>query len=124
MISDINVLFLLGLLSMHSQANSQLEKAADEICLCLEAPYQQAEKSLHQLNGAQVSNDLAKVTRSQDEMMATINASTLCMESFRQLYPDIAKDAALHDKTLRLLDTKCPNPLSAQSAPSPSEHSE
>ncbi|MDV5167460.1 hypothetical protein [Photobacterium rosenbergii] len=124
MISDTNVLFLLGLLSMHSQANSQLEKAADEICFCLEVPYQQAEKSLRQLNGAQASNDLDKVTRSQDEMMATINASTLCLEYFRQLYPDIAKDVTLHDRTLRLLDTKCPNPLSAQSLPSSTEYSE
>lgn len=124
MISNINMLFLLGHLSLYSQAGSHLEKAADEICLCLEAPYQQAEQSLLQLNGDQGSNDLAKVTRSQDEMMATINAATLCMESFRQLYPDIAKDIALQDKTLRLLETKCPNPLSAQSLPSPSKHIE
>ncbi|KHT62185.1 hypothetical protein RJ45_18675 [Photobacterium gaetbulicola] len=113
MIGNINILFLLGFLSYSSQPGNQLEKATDEICLCLEAPYQQAEKTLKQLLGAQLSGDLAKVTQSQDEMMAVINASRLCLESFHHLYPDIAQDMTLKGETLKRLDSKCPDPLSA-----------
>lgn len=114
MVSSINMLFLLGLLSFPSQASISIDKAADELCLCLEGPYQQAEKTLSQLkgNGGQDLTDLDKVTRSQDEMMEILNASNLCLESLRHLYPDIAQDIALQDKTLKLIDSKCPDPLS------------
>ncbi|WEM45842.1 hypothetical protein PTW35_22485 (plasmid) [Photobacterium sp. DA100] len=112
MVGNINMLFLLGLFSYSSQADNQLEKATDEICLCLEAPYQQAEKTLKQLLSAQNSGDLAKVTQSQDEMMEVINASKLCLESFHHIYPGIAQNMTLKGETLKRLESKCPDPLS------------
>ena len=101
----------MGFLLFPTHANDQLEKITDEICQCLETPYQQVGEALIEMINAQDSKDLSKVTQSQNLVMELIVASRLCIETYRHLYPELAQDIKLEENALSLLDQKCPDPL-------------
>lgn len=90
---------------------SQFDAAADDVCHCLEAPYQQAEKALVLVGEAKKSGDMSQILASQDEMMKVMNTAQLCMEQLTKKYPDISADETQQQEVMRIVDEKCPNPL-------------
>ncbi|MGR5148443.1 hypothetical protein ACQKP8_18080 [Photobacterium alginatilyticum] len=100
---------------------ANLEAAADDVCVCLEGPYQHAEETLALVNEALQSGDMSKILASQDEMMKVMNTSELCIEDLSKKYPDISADESLQKEVMRIADEKCPNPLEQlKSASAPS----
>jgi len=110
----------LALLTSPQTFAADLDAAADDVCVCLEVPYQHAEEILVLVNEALKSGDISKILASQDEMMEVMNTSELCIEGLSKKYPDISADESLQSEVMRIADEKCPNPLDQlNSAPVP-----
>ncbi|GHA35051.1 hypothetical protein ACFFLZ_06985 [Photobacterium aphoticum] len=103
----------LVLLSQTVMADDMVEQAATDICQCLKEPYEHAAKVKAALSDAKASGSLSRITDTQDDMMAVINAAKLCMENVRSRYPDIKHDTALQEAILKRTESLCPNPLSS-----------
>jgi len=113
-ISNKSVFFPIAAFALMSSPHalaSDLDAAADDVCTCLEAPYQHAEETLALVNEALKSGDMSKIMTSQDEMMKVMNTSELCIEELGKKYPDISADESLQAEVMRIADEKCPNPL-------------
>ncbi|MGF1703847.1 hypothetical protein L4D09_26505 [Photobacterium makurazakiensis] len=105
------IFFCLSIFNFTAMANDDTSQAADDVCQCLQEPYQQAELVISAFSEAQQSGDLSTVTQTQDQLMNIINTAELCMERLQIKYPEINKDQAQQEKVMLLTDELCPNPL-------------
>ncbi len=87
------------------------EKAAEDVCQCLDKPYDQARKILKLVNKAQASGDMSQIMAAQGEMMAVANAATRCFENLAKKYPEIDKKKKLQNEVMAKVEAKCPNPV-------------
>ena len=106
--------FLLILFSANTWA-VDLQAAADDVCACLEAPYEIVEKALGEIQNAQSTGDYSRMMEAQGEMMGVMNASNACFSALPEKYPEVDKDDELKEKVMQLADQQCPNPASGYS---------
>ncbi len=114
---NLIVVIVLLLLSGPGLAASDLNQAAGDVCRCLEAPYDQARKAMALLNNARASGDMSRLASAQGDMMAVINASTLCFRGLSKKYPDIDSSDELKEKVMAIADRQCPNPAAGMLMP-------
>lgn len=107
------VLLLIFALAGPVWADSDLNEAAADVCVCLEAPYAEAEKAIQMIQDAQQTGDMSALMAAQGEMMGVISASATCFEGLTQKYPDIAQDPQLQSQVMAIADQECPNPAAA-----------
>lgn len=88
-----------------------LQQAAKDVCKCLEAPYEQAEKALKLLKQAQATGNTAELMSAQGEMMGTISASTNCFNNLEKKYQIISQSEKLQKEVMALTEKLCPNPI-------------
>lgn len=87
-----------------------IQSAANDVCACLEAPYEVAENAIRDLNSALSTGDQAKLARSQGEMMGVMNAASECFAALPQKYPEINGSEDLQGQVMSLAAKQCPNP--------------
>ncbi len=97
-------------------ATPDLNAAAEDVCLCLEEPYAQAQQAMELISAAQASGDTSALIAAQGEMMGVIGASAQCFEALPAKYPEINQSQELQQQVMAIADEKCPNPAAAMSA--------
>ena len=97
-------------------AGPDLDAAAQDVCICLEAPYAQAATAMQLISQAQASGDMSQLMAAQGEMMAVIDASSECFEELPEKYPEIDQSDALQDEVMARADELCPNPMNQMQA--------
>ena len=91
-------------------AATDLDQAAADACLCLEAPYSELSKELVTVKQARNSGDMSKLMASQAQMMAILQSSASCFENLSKKYPEIDKSDDLKIQVMRKTEKMCPNP--------------
>lgn len=91
-------------------AAPDLDQAAADACLCLEAPYNELSKALVVVKQAQKTGDMSKLMESQAQMMAILQSSASCFEDLSNKYPEIDKSDDLKKQVMEKTEKKCPNP--------------
>jgi hypothetical protein len=109
---SIALFILATLLSLPTLA-ADLQAAADDVCSCLEAPYNVVQRALDDLQKAQASGDYSKMTQAQGEMMGVMSASSKCFAELPAKYPEIEQNDELKSKVMALADKQCPNPAAS-----------
>lgn len=109
----INVAFLVFPFCGLAWAAPDLNIASDDVCKCLEEPYQQASQAMQNISSAQASGDHSSLIAAQGEMMGVLSASGRCFDVLARKYPEIDKSTELQQKVMSLADKKCPNPAAA-----------
>lgn len=89
---------------------ADLHAAANDVCSCLEAPYQLAEQAISELQQAHSSGDYSNLMLAQGDMMDVMNAANQCFEQLPTKYPDIAQSDQLKAQVMAIAEQQCPNP--------------
>ena len=97
-------------------AASDLNKAAEDVCNCLKAPYAQVQQAMELIRAAQASGDMSALIAAQGEMMGVINASNQCFDALTEKYPEISQSEELQQQVMNIADKQCPNPAAAMLA--------
>tara|TARA_R110002074_G_scaffold153804_1_gene309086 strand:- start:25 stop:378 length:354 start_codon:yes stop_codon:yes gene_type:complete len=94
-------------------AASDLNKAAEDVCDCLEEPYAQVHKAMELISAAQASGDMSALMAAQGEIVGVINAFNQCFDSLKAKYPEINKSKELQQQVMNVANKQCPNPATS-----------
>lgn len=92
----------------HSDTN--MNQAASDACLCLQAPYQQLEKVIASVNTAKTTGDMSQLQASQNELIQLMKSSTSCFEALSVKYPEIDESDTLKKQVGDMIQKMCPAP--------------
>lgn len=92
-------------------AAPDLDQAATDACLCLEAPYSELSKALVTVKQSQNSGDMSKLIASQAQVMAILQSSTSCFEGLSKKYPEIDKSDEMKKQVAEKTEKICPHPV-------------
>lgn len=93
-----------------AMAGPNLEEATNDVCKCLEKPYEQTRKAMEMIKKAQASGDTSQMVSAQGEMMGVLSASSRCFATLPKKYPEIDKDDKLKNRVMTMAEKQCPNP--------------
>ena len=91
-------------------AAPDLDQAAADACLCLEAPYNEISNILIAVKQARQSGDMSKIVESKEQMMTVLQSSASCFEDLSNKYPEIDESEELKKQVLDKTEEMCPNP--------------
>lgn len=94
-------------------AAPDLNKAAEDVCDCLEEPYAQVQQAMELMTAAQASGDMSALMAAQGEMVGVIKAGSQCFDVLKKKYPEISQSEELQEHVMNIADEQCPNPAEA-----------
>jgi len=87
-----------------------LDKAADGVCKCLEAPYKQIRKMMEMSRKAQDSGDTSKLEAAQGEINGVMEEFSRCFAALSKRYPEVDASIDVQKEVMEMATQQCPDP--------------
>ena len=91
-------------------AGPDLDKAADGVCKCLEAPYKQIRKMMELSRKAQDSGDTSKLEAAQGEINVVMEEFTRCFTALSKQYPEVDASIDVQKEVMDIATQQYPDP--------------
>jgi len=91
-------------------AGPDLDKAADGVCKCLEAPYKQIRKMMEMSRKAQDSGDTSKLEAAQGEINGVMEEFSRCFAALSKRYPEVDASIDVQKEVMEMATQQCPDP--------------
>jgi len=91
-------------------AGPDLDKAADGVCKCLEAPYKQIRKMMEMSRKAQDSGDTSKLEAAQGEINGVMEEFSRCFAALSKQYPEVDASIDVQKEVMEMATQQCPDP--------------
>ena len=91
-------------------AGPDLDKAADGVCKCLEAPYKQIRKMMEMSSKAEDSGDTSKLEAAQGEINGVMEEFGRCFAALSKQYPEVEVSIDIQKEVMDIATQQCPDP--------------
>ena len=91
-------------------ADSDVNKAADGVCKCLEAPHEQIRRMMELSSKARDSGDTSKLEAAQNEINGVMEEFGRCFAALSKQYPEVEVSIDIQKEVMDIATQQCPDP--------------